>query len=549
MTNLERSLAPTNLDSESDSPTTLCDDSSSWKSSDFRLDGKRRTKPRWTALGLAGSAVYMSFGVLSLLPRSPIVPPYPADIERLSPYSLIARFFHGSPSVLVVAFVILLTSAFALFALALREAKKQPQRALLPAAWAVGFAILLVPTPPIASQDIYSYAAYGRMAAFYYENPYLSGPSKVAQDSTANFVGRMWWDMPSVYGPVMQGIAWACARVLGGLGILIIGLKAVAAFFFALSLWLLIRCAQKLSRAATVAVVAVGWNPLVLIHIVGGGHNDILVAAALLGGLLLFLEGHRLLAGVVVTLGSLVKVTALVPLFLYMLLVWRKREDIGGWQRVAWLVSLSSATVVAAYAPFWKGLDTLRALVRVSGLQTSISAPYVSAQVVHLGLESLGVRLFGVSGWVAIFRVALGVVFGLYVLLLCRRLGRSEELLPEVWGKALLAFCFTTAYLLPWYLVWPMLVLALVSEGQTFRLAMAAAFVYSFTQLPGGYVLLSPNIRAIGEGLGRLAFFVVVVGFGIWLWLSRAGAVYDLGPRIGLAARADSILSREVGSD
>ncbi len=492
----------------------------------------------WLALGIAGSAVYVGFGILSYLPRSPIVPAYPEELHRMSPYSLLAKAFHGSPSLLVVAFVVLLISAFAIFWLGLRMARERPQQALIPGLWAILFALLLVPTPPIASQDVYSYAAYGRMAAVYYENPYLSGPSKIAEDPSANFVGRMWWDMPSVYGPVMQAIAWGAAKLLGGIGSIVLGLKAVAAAVFGLALWLLQRIGKDLSRPASVAVVAIGWNPLVLIHIVGGGHNDILVAAALLAGLYLHLKGRRLLAAVAITLGALVKLTALVPLGLYLLLVWRKRDEIGGWWKAMAVGVISAGTFIPAYAPYWKGLATLRSLVRVSSLETTISVPVVAARVIHLGLESIGLQPLKVSSWTAIIRVAMAAGFGVYALLLCRYLGRAEEMLPEVWGKALLAFCLTTAYLLPWYLVWPMLVLALVPHGKTFRLAMAAAFVYSFTQLPGGYVLLSPNVRAIGEGIGKATFFAAVLGVAAWIWLSRIGAVFDPNSKVRVAASA-----------
>lgn len=499
---------------------------------------RRRWGGRWVYLGIAGTAIYVGFGVLSFLPRSPIVPPYPSELERLSPYPPLARLFHGSPSLLVVAFGVFLVSAFAVFALALRRARQRPQEVRAPGLWAGWFAILLVPTPPIASQDVFSYAAYGRMAAVHFENPYLSGPSRIADDPTANYVGRMWWDMPSVYGPVMQGIAWGTARLFGSLGGLVLALKGVAAAVFALALWLLQRSAGELSRSASLAVVAIGWNPLVLIHIVGGGHNDILVATALLAGLLLHLGGRRLLASVAITLGALVKLTALVPLGLYLLFVWRKRDEAGGWWKPAAVAAVSAGTFIAAYAPYWKGFATLDGLVRVSGLETAISIPVVSAKVLYLGLQSLGLQPLALSAWTAFFRVGLAALLGIYVLMLWRRLGRSEEMLPEVWGKALLAFCLTTAYLLPWYLVWPMLLLALVPQGRAFRVSMVAAFVYSFTQLPGGYVLLSPNIKALGEGVGKAVFFAAVVVFGLWVWFSRAGALFDPRTKIGVAASA-----------
>lgn len=500
----------------------------------------RRLSNSWAALGGLTVSTYAVLGVVSVMPRSPLVPAYPPALRRFSPYTTISSLFHGSPASLAVVFVLSLGAAFALYVQALRLAKDAPDKVLIPALWAVVFAAAVVPTPPLASQDIYSYASYGRLAAIHGQNPFLVGPSAAPDDPASNYVGRMWWDMPSVYGPAMQVVSWALASLVGDLSLLVLSLKALAGASLLAALWLLVDCARAYSRSAAFAVVAVGWNPLVVVHIAGGGHNDIFVATLLLAALSAHARHRRILAVLCVTGAALVKFTALVPLGLYLVLLWRKRDVYGGpWRAVA-AASTAVMTMAAAYAPFWRGPQTLGALARVAGLTTNISVPAVVAEVFRLGFQGLGLRPLDRSGWLTITRVGAAVCLALVALGLLMKLGRSDEVLPEVWGKALLAFCLTTMYLLPWYLVWPLLLLSLVPTSKAFSVCNGAAFVYAFTQLPGGYVLLSPNVRGIGQGAGKAAFFLAVAVAGIAL--ARL-AVFGSAPRYG-TPRAVSLIAR-----
>ena len=75
----------------------------------------------------------------------------------------------------------------------------------------------------------------------------------------------------------------------------------------------LIALLHRLGRPAT-RIVAYAWHPLPIWEIAGSGHVDSAMCALLMAGLLLFLHGRTLLAGVVVTLGALVKPTALLAL-------------------------------------------------------------------------------------------------------------------------------------------------------------------------------------------------------------------------------------------
>ena len=77
---------------------------------------------------------------------------------------------------------------------------------------------------------------------------------------------------------------------------------AAAAWIFkvlaALGVLACVVLAARLARDRPYAAALVGWNPLLAIHFAGGGHNDALMIALMLGALALAGAGRRALAGV-----------------------------------------------------------------------------------------------------------------------------------------------------------------------------------------------------------------------------------------------------------
>src|SRR5262249_32004607 len=60
-------------------------------------------------------------------------------------------------------------------------------------------------TPATFSDDIYSYANYGRLLSVHHVNPYLVSPSAYPQDPTYHLIH--WKDTVSIYGPVLTVIS------------------------------------------------------------------------------------------------------------------------------------------------------------------------------------------------------------------------------------------------------------------------------------------------------------------------------------------------------
>ena len=105
-------------------------------------------------------------------------------------------------------------------------------------------------------------------------------------------------------------------------------------------------CAQRLGRDPVFVALAVGLNPLVLVHVVGGAHNDALVVLLLLGAVLAALERSReRLSGFLTTIAAGLKVSAGLVLP-FLVLGTRRRADVI-WGAVAAALAIVVVSVIA----------------------------------------------------------------------------------------------------------------------------------------------------------------------------------------------------------
>jgi hypothetical protein len=200
---------------------------------------------------------------------------------------------------------------------ALGTADGQDQRAALAAilAGAVLMRLGLLFVEPYLSTDIYRYVWDGRVQAAGI-NPYRyvpNAPELVHLREAAIFpnINRADYAV-TIYPPAAQAVFFAVTR----LGESVLAMKLGLIAFEAATVIALLALLDRLRMPRT-RIVAYAWHPLPIWEIAGSGHVDIAMCALLMAGLLLFLHGRTSLAGVAVTLGALVKPTALlaVPVF------------------------------------------------------------------------------------------------------------------------------------------------------------------------------------------------------------------------------------------
>jgi hypothetical protein len=370
----------------------------------------------------------------------------------------------------------------------------------------------LLLAPPLASRDAWSYAAIGHMT-WSGVNPYLHGPAALP-GPFADAVDPMWAHTASPYGPLFVQLA---ALVVGGTGLSVV-LSALALRLLAVAGLLLIglalpRLARHFGGSPPRAVWLVLLNPLVLLHLVAGQHNEALMMGLAVAGLVVALEGAPGLGAVLASLATGVKLPAVVVVAAVGL-VWA--AQLSG--RLARLRGLVMAGVIclltlAALGELTElGWGWLGALQVPGEVRNLLSVP--TALGIALGAV---LALFGAGdhtdGLIRALRITGGLValgVGTYQLLLA---GRRDRVLHAT-GVTLLCVAILAPADHPWYLLWGGVVLAATALSQSW----IRAFVIGSLALCA-YTVCDMSFVALGRS-GQVVVITLVVSGAIGAWVA-----------------------------
>lgn len=329
---------------------------------------------------------------------------------------------------------------------------------------------LAVIRPPIESHDVWSYAAYGRMVTVHHESPWVHEPADHPGDPYTRRVTELWRNTPSVYGPVFAVPAAGVMAVAGAdTTVARLGFQLLAALAVAVALCMIGR--QTGWNAEALAVLLL--NPLVPICVVNAGHNDAWVGVLLLGSVLLAKRERWVWTGVVVATAAMVKVTAL--LALVALAVWAFRQ--AGRRAAASLVG-SGGLACLAMVLAAGGADVVRAMRWNSWRMTSGNLwSRTSAWMLH-EFGPAPHRLL--QGWLATLAACVTVAIAGYLVTRHRRASHPALLV----GLTVLAYTLVSAYVLPWYVVWGLIPLALCPRAPTTRLLVGVGALFELATVP-----------------------------------------------------------------
>jgi hypothetical protein len=345
-------------------------------------------------------------------------------------------------------FLVLLATAFAVYVVALWLARRAvPTHPVV----ALACAIQLVPLagPLLLSTDAWTYWDQGRIASVHGGNPYRDEPRVFAHDPAYRYVGTAWRDETSVYGPAFVLASEPVARAAGS------SADAAAWIYKSLAAVAILAAAilaARLSARPAFAAAFVGWNPLLAVHLGGGGHNDAWIGGLVLAALCLAVTGRARLAGAAWAVAALVKWVPLV--FLPLRAIEARRTG----RRVDHLGFALAALAILAAATWRYGLGWLEAfgpLARNANHETSYALPH------RLGLPL----------WSAVLVFALGYAW------LAREAWRGRARL----GLAAVLLLATTPYLAAWYTAWA-IPLAAAEDDRTAQLGALAFCVYLLPQ-------------------------------------------------------------------
>jgi hypothetical protein len=323
-------------------------------------------------------------------------------------------------------------------------------------AWGLiaGFVIAFAVAPVLLSHDVWSYVDYARLGVRHGLDPYVTRPDAVPSDPA--FVHVTWTEARSVYGPLFTLATYPLAWL--GVGTAVAVLKVVAALSVLALAVVVARIAAWRGLEPVRAAAFVALNPLVLVHVVGGAHNDGLTMLLATLGVLAILARREAAAGAALVSAVALKLSAAFVLPFAAIATARSKGPF-----LAGALGAALAIGVAAYLGFgWDWLDAFGLAGENQGRTSYMSIPITFA------------RLTGLDPAAA--RVAALVLYGVAALSLLAWTARGGDWVrAAAWaGFGLL---LATSWLLPWYLIWALPLVA-VSRDRTLQLLALALTAY-----------------------------------------------------------------------
>jgi hypothetical protein len=303
---------------------------------------------------------------------------------------------------------------------------------------------------PLYAKDLFNYASYGKMLSFHGANPYLHGAADFPRDPVLPYIS--WKHAISVYGPLFTYLS-ALITLIARQGAIanIFAFKLVGFAFFLGSLFVVDSLARRMfpSRRAFI-LVAVAWNPLVIIHLVGGAHNDLIMLFLILTAFLLYRQEKPVWALFSCALAVMIKTTAVFVL-IPMLVLFLKQNSRWTLRKYGQAAAVLIVTPLALYLPIWPGTAALKTIISVGTEFSAASVPRLFREGLttvlrHLGMHPSSATSVAMTASRAVF------ILGFLALLVffCYRVRDMYSLLLSV-AAIMFAFAICTTWLMPWY--------------------------------------------------------------------------------------------------
>ncbi len=331
-----------------------------------------------------------------------------------------------------------------------------------------GFAM----APVLLSHDVYSYVDYARLGIVHGLDPYVHPPATAPADPVYPEVE--WTDATSAYGPLFTLATFPLAWL--PVGAAVAAFKALAAASVLGLAVLVARLAPARGLDPLRAAAFVALNPLVLVHIVGGAHNDGLAMLIAMLGIAAVLAAREAMGGGAFVAAIALKASAAViaPFALLRAVSGPNFPPTGRKCQSGWrfrpvgrlLLGVTVAVVaigVAAFTAFgWDWLGAIGLAGEHQNRTSHMSIPITVARLTDLDPTAV--------------RTAALILYGTLVIYLLIWTWRGNDWLrAAAWAS--LALLLATAWLLPWYLIWA-LPLAALSRDRTLQLLTLALTAY-----------------------------------------------------------------------
>lgn len=199
--------------------------------------------------------------------------------------------------------------------------------------FAVAFVVLALATPAFHSTDVMGYINRGWQQWHYDSNPYTTVIDQIPGWQSDSMLSNHWVTNPSPYGFLYLTLAkYLCALSEqlnpGDLPTAVFIFKLFNVFVFGLIAWVLYQITGLLALNAAqrnLALLLFLWNPLMILHQLMNGHNDLVMAACIMLAFWAVVSNRWLWVLPTLTAAVLVKYAALVMLPFAMVFLWRRQ--------------------------------------------------------------------------------------------------------------------------------------------------------------------------------------------------------------------------------
>ncbi|MCH9729219.1 MAG: alpha-(1-_6)-mannopyranosyltransferase A [Actinomycetia bacterium] len=323
---------------------------------------------------------------------------------------------------------------------------------------------------PVFSRDTYSYLAQGALLRDGFD-PYVVGPVDNPNLLLDN-VSPIWTTTTAPYGPAFILVAKFVTMLVGDdvvAGTMLLRLCMLPGL--ALLIWAAPKVARHVGASGAAALWICVLNPLVIIHLMGGVHNEMLMVGLMMAGIALSFGGHHISGVAVIATGVAVKATAGLALP-FMVWVWaRSLRDRRGYSPARAFAVAAAASLLIFVAVFavlslvaGVGLGWLTALAGSVKIINWLTVPTATANLINtvVGLF-VPVNFYAVLETTRIIGIA---IIAISAPLLWWRFRRTDK--DALTGIALLmvvVVLFVPAAL-PWYYTWPLAVIAALAQSQ-----------------------------------------------------------------------------------
>ncbi len=332
---------------------------------------------------------------------------------------------------------------------------------------------------PVFSRDTYSYLAQGALLRDGLD-PYLVGPVD-NPNSLLDNVSPIWTTTTAPYGPAFILVAKFVTMIVGDhvvQGTMLLRLCMLPGLV--MLIWAAPRVARHVGANSAAALWICVLNPLVIIHLMGGVHNEMLMVGLMMAAIALTFERHPIAGVSLIALAVAVKATAGLALP-FMVWVWmRQLRERHPWGAVrTWIAATAASgaifsvvfavTTVAAGV----GLGWLTALAGSVKIVNWLTIPTAVANLIHaIGGLFTTVSFYAVLDVTRIIGIAI-IAISLPLLWWRFRHTDREALIGIALVMAVVVLFVPAA--LPWYYTWPLAIVSALAQSRS-AIALIAGF-------------------------------------------------------------------------